>query len=675
MRKVVLLILVCLVVAGLCMRRTGGDEDAFHHEKVTVQHGDRVHVVRESGDLFPREPVLVKIRFPGKLKWIVDDASWVEKGDTVFIIDAGEKAKEVAELRSGLIAKRQELRLAELSAEHTEKTERLKLDAAERALELERIRFRILTTDPVGGRELIRLHEELLPLEKESRELRLTYEDANDAFLAAEDAFLVAQDDYESVRNDMLRAQAEIDELETDVARDPDELQPEEKEELAKQIERMANARVTFEDARERLPALKERMEKQRERTTALEAPLRELEKRLGTADDATRELYVRLEVEKRGLPLTQLKLDERVAELTLEGAQEQHVDGRKAFELGAISEAALNALKVAEETADNALMIVRQKIKIESRPPAPEVLEEAKMRLRKAEATARGAREAYDKALAIGEANMAVKQAVARSMEFEIDQAGNYFSEIIEDSIAMVERELEFLDLDDDARRKKLRADLARMEARVEELKANPPNIYKAPVTGIATLKHMNDAPTRIGDKWWEDDAVVKIYPPGNMEVAARVNEVNQKLVRAGMPANVLVPSLDNRRFRGEVYQVAAIGKDKYDKRHWDSRERPPYAGVTQFEVRIRLQDSDDELRAGMSVVAELAVARKTDVTWLAAGAIRERDETCFVLTGKPGRLKERAVEGEFFGADCFVITAGLEPGDEVWVERRRNL
>jgi len=675
MRRIVLLIVVCLVVAVLWMRRTDRNEGAYHYEKVTVQRGNLVHVIRESGDLFPREPVLVKNRFPGKLKWVVEDASWVENGDTVFIIDAGEKAREVAELRSKLIAKRQEMRLAELTSEHTRKTEELKLDAAERALELEKIRYRILTSAPVGGRELIRLHEELLPLEQEARELRLAYEDANDTFLAAEDAFLVAQDNYESARNNMLRAQSEIDELETDVARDPDELQPEEKDELARQIERMDKARTTLADARERLPGLREKMEEQRESTATLEAPLRELEQKLAAADDQSRELYVRLEIEKRGLPLTQLQLDERAAEMTLEGAREEHADGRKAFEQGAISEAALNVLKVAEETAENELAIVRQKIKIESRPPAPEVLEEARMKLRKAEATAQGAREAYEKAMDIADANIAVQRAAVRSMEFEIDQAGNYFSEIIEDSIAMAKRELEFLDVDDDARREKLREDLARMEARVEELKANPPNVYKAPVTGIATLKIMDGAPTKIGDMWYEDDAVVKIYPPGNMEVAARVNEVNQKLVEAGMPTDVIVPSLGDRRFQGEVYQVAAIGKDKYERRHFDFRERPPYAGVTQFEVRIRLLDGDADMRAGMSVVAELAVGRTNGVAWLPAGAVHERAGKLHVLTGRPGSLDEHAVEGESFGDDYFVITSGLEPGAEAWIEKHKNL
>lgn len=672
MKKLLIIIAaVILVGIGWVLRPT----PVRQHDEVrlvAVQRGDVVHVLRETGTLFAHDPVLVKNRYRATLKWIVEDGSWVEKGDKLFMVSAEKLEEEVAAQRQELIALRQELRLAKLKRKHAEDVGRLELDAALRKHELETIRYRVLTSTPKGGLELIRVHEALLPLEKETNEVRDRFEVAQDEYLEAQDGYLEAQDAFEASKTRYLRAQARVDELRVQTDLDPENMQPEDRRKYDEAKSGLVEAKAEMAKEESALPGLRQAMLDARTAANALKMPLDELEARLGAGDARTEELYVALEMEKRGLERANLQLDEEAAELQLEHARSELRDGELSFTSGAISKATLEALRTAHASVSNHLQIVQQKLKIASRPPAPEELEEARTQLAKAKAEADNARERFDESLAVRDAEMQLLTTRIEKMERDLEFELFNFIDLIEADIAAAERELELLDPEDTQRRAKLNEEIPELKRRLEHAVANPPNVYKAPTSGIARLATWRRSrPTRAGDEWYADANLVTIYPPDKVEVFSHVNEVNMRYVQRDMPARVLVPSLGNKELQAQVYQVAAVAKDKFDRKFAWFEERA-FADVTQFDVRLRLDGTHPDLRQGMTVVVELEADRRDDVLWLPAGAVRFDDKRFVVMLESDGVRKEHTIQGEFFGDDAFVVTEGLQEGDHVQLERK---
>ncbi|MFT5129533.1 MAG: multidrug resistance efflux pump [Rhodothermales bacterium] len=672
---IILLAVTGSVIGGLYLARMRPQvESPYLFEQMQVQHGDIAHVLRESGSLQSREPVLIKSRFDGTIKWIVEDQAWVEKGERIFVVSAEEVSTYVSERRGQMLTQRQELRLATLKRAHAAETERRKLERARRRVGLERTRFRIMTEVPKGGTALVEAHKALLPLEVSSRLARDAFEKAQDDYLAKQDALLTAQDEYEAARNQLLRAQTEIDGLKSETNRDPELISPDERKEYDTHMARLAELNAELAALKPTLIPLRNTLEAASTAAEAARGPMNSSRETLATADAKTRDLYVRLEIEKRGLPLALLQLDQKAAKLRLDEAKQKLADGESLGKSGAISEAQLVELRNAFETQERELAILQQQLAIESRPPPPEELAEAEAKLAKSEADLAAAERAVEQVLAQRDAEIAVIRAKMAEIIFEIDFAARNFVEIIESGIQYAERELNLLPPDAAERREELEAELAKSREQLAAAQANPPHIYLAPVSGIVRLKARRgeDRTARVGDKFDEEDVVAMVYPPANMEVVAKVNEVNVELVKPGMPATVHAPALEKTSFPAVIEQVAAIGLDKFaGNSRWYSSEQVR-AGVTQFAMRVEIEGEHEGFRQGMTVAIAIEVDRREGVDWLPSGAIS-------VVDGQPMVWRDQEspspIAGYFFGDDHFVVTDGLAPGDSIWQRFERNL
>jgi len=674
MKKVLVILALCVLLALCWLALPRRSKEIPFLDPVTVRRGQVVHLLRETGRLWSEEPVLVACKFEGTVEWIIEDGVWVEKGEKVCVTGSQVVFKRVGELRAKLSDARQELRLAMLRKEHTRDAETAKLDIAIRRHELEKIRYRILTEKPVGGKELVRLHEQLLPMEEDSRELQSAFEQAQDKYLAARDFLLEAQDEYQAMKDKLLNARSRIEELRVETDKDTGAMQPLEREKHEESLKQLSAAQEQVDECERQRPALLKRIELAQGAAAPLKASLEDLRSGLETMKDQTRELYVRLEIEKRGAPLAQLKLEEGAALLKLDAARKRHEDGKAAFESGAMSQGALDALSEELAARESELKIVQQKVKIASRPPPREKLEEAKVKLEKAAAEAEAAREVYEQAMAIEAAAIAQIEARIAKLEFEFRRDSDNYADVIEAGIRSAERELKTTDLDDHEQRSALTNELSELRARLAEVKKDPPSIYRTPVSGIVNLAKHEGEPARVGERRWPGDPLARIFDMENMAVNARMNEVNVRHVRHGMPATVIIPALQGRRFAAKVREISAVAGDKFSRLDFRWKSRFAFAGVTQFGLTFDVVESDPGFRPGMAVIVELEVDRREDAIWIPLGAVCRDGERRFVYAGEKESPSVRYVEGEVFGDDCFVVTKGLEEGETVWIKRRRG-
>lgn len=98
----------------------------------------------------------------------------------------------------------------------------------------------------------------------------------------------------------------------------------------------------------------------------------------------------------------------------------------------------------------------------------------------------------------------------------------------------------------------------------------------------------------------------VMRVADLSNMEVRVNVNENDVVNVKIGDKATITVDAYPNRRFKGEVWEIASTARTLGQ----NTQEE-----VTNFVVKIRITDKDAALRPGMSANADIETKSVTDV------------------------------------------------------------
>jgi len=664
-------VVVIALVATVTVMRSGST-DGRYYEPVEVRRGDVSLLLRESGTVSPREPVLVKTPLNGVLEWVIEDEKWVEAGDRLVVVNDEISLKEVSQHRTELLAIRQELALARVEREHAARVEEKKVRAAEREHELATTRYQILSSTPRGGRRLIELHEQLVPLEEEGRQLRVEYERAQDSYQDAMDAYLDRLDAWQEKQDEIINTQARIDSLLIRAEATIDESSVELKKNRDEAVDQLEEVRRDLEALRASLPELARARDEAAARRDEAMVPRDALYAKLAQREKDEKELYIQLEIEKRGVTFAKLQLDQQIAELTLEEAERKYREGEATFANGAISADQLEKLKAEVVTATTRLEVLDQQIAIASRPAPEEELEEARLRMEQAELKARTAQHVRDRNLKTLDQDIVKREASLDLARYQVERTDKQFPSVIESSIKFLKSELEGLEEIQTNRHEEILKELKELETKLKRAKAEPPNIVKAPVSGIARLSLRWGGVIYAGLNVEAETVVARIYPPGNLEIQTAINEVNIRSVRKNMPVRITVPALGGRELTGMVGLVTGIGKDKWDE--FVNNERPIFAGVTQFETRVQIDAVPDDLRQGMTVILEIKVDDLADAPHLPRGAIRESSTGYEVLTGSRRSPRSREIQGNYFGDDLFIVAGGLKEGDRVYIERQRS-
>jgi len=679
-------------------------------EPVPVETGTVVDRLRETGTLMPRDPLIVAVPFDGKLQWVIEDSTWVQPGEPLFIINDVDELKKVGDERTQLTEAGQDRELAKLKREQAGDTEERKVRKAEQDRTIEQARSRILTTKEVGGLELVRLDAELVPLEATTTTVRARYETARLAWQQAQDAFIDRLDEWQDHQDLLLRLENRLDELtqqEKEAKAKPGsagagglEKRKKGKDNLgstkpaeggksnAEPVAAIgANGGDIPADPAVEIPKVVAERNEVRAKTETVQRDLSTartqrdtltpnkdaVELDLAAAESAERELRIRIEIEKRGLPATQLRLDAELTRLSVDEAERRLNDGQAAFNAKTLSQVAIDDLVAARDSIRTQLTIVTERLALADRPVSAEGLAEAAARLSKAEQAAANAKEVRDRNLAILDQERAVLEAKIARLTASLAVRARRFPSTIEQEISARERDRSLkpeLAAQIEAELMQLRADLAKA-------KATPPHIAVAAVAGLVKVRREGDRQKLAGDQVWQADPIIEVFAPANMEVVVRVNEVNVARLAKGMRVTAEIPALGRLPRVGIITQVAGVGRDKND-----GSGKKGQAGVTQFDVRINLEPGDDhrdgDFRQGMTALVAIELQRREHVRWLPRAAIKRipgstSDNKSGVRRTPGGPVTP--VKGGIVGTEAFVIDdASLPEGTIVYVERIPN-
>jgi HlyD family secretion protein len=156
-------------------------------------------------------------------------------------------------------------------------------------------------------------------------------------------------------------------------------------------------------------------------------------------------------------------------------------------------------------------------------------------------------------------------------------------------------------------------------------------------------------------------------------------VDETEIVNVKVGQPAVLKVDAVPSKEYHGKVVEVGSSGFS-----------RPQQPDVTFFKVKILLDDPDPDLRASMSVRAEIHTAAHPDVLTVPIQAVVERrplgadgkatadgkdEEVKVVFIVEGGKVRQRPVQTGLSDETHVELLSGVKPGEQVVTGPYRTL
>ena len=138
---------------------------------------------------------------------------------------------------------------------------------------------------------------------------------------------------------------------------------------------------------------------------------------------------------------------------------------------------------------------------------------------------------------------------------------------------------------------------------------------------------------------------------------VRGKVDEADIGRVRMSQPARIRVETFKDRVFNGRVTQISPMGVEKDN--------------VTNFEVRVSIDNPGKELKANMTANAEIVLEEHANALLVPEAAVsydaQKRAFVDLVVAGTKGGHRKTAVKIGVGNGTKIEILDGLSPGDKV--------
>jgi len=126
------------------------------------------------------------------------------------------------------------------------------------------------------------------------------------------------------------------------------------------------------------------------------------------------------------------------------------------------------------------------------------------------------------------------------------------------------------------------------------------------SPIDGTVTILNSKLGERIVATGQFAGTEVMRVADLGHMEARVDVNENDVVNVKVGDKAKVKIDAYGDRKFHGTVYQIANSGK---------TTGTGTQEEVTNFEVKIRVDDHDVMLKPGLSCTADIETNVVKDV------------------------------------------------------------
>jgi HlyD family secretion protein len=181
---------------------------------------------------------------------------------------------------------------------------------------------------------------------------------------------------------------------------------------------------------------------------------------------------------------------------------------------------------------------------------------------------------------------------------------------------------------------------------------------MVKSPMDGLAVLTPTYKEGGRTseleeGDEARSGQGIMTVVNPTQMQVTARVNQVDVSQVFVGQPAEIRLEAYPDLVFPGKVESISAVGtRSDYVKR------------IRYFAIVISIQGSNPKLLPDLTAIVDLQVEDAKNALILPREAIAIKNGQATVEVIEEGKAKQQAVKIKSMN-DCeAIIESGLKEG-----------
>lgn len=153
------------------------------------------------------------------------------------------------------------------------------------------------------------------------------------------------------------------------------------------------------------------------------------------------------------------------------------------------------------------------------------------------------------------------------------------------------------------------------------------------------------------------ENQIMVRLPDPDQMEIKALINEQSITRIRKDMPVSIKVDALNNQVLRGVVTKVNQYAESS----GWMS------SSVRKYAVLVQILDPPETLKPGMNASCSIQVEYQKDVLKAPIQTVYAVGNKQFCLVKKGDDWETRAVEVKDDNSQTVWIASGVEEGEEL--------
>ena len=154
--------------------------------------------------------------------------------------------------------------------------------------------------------------------------------------------------------------------------------------------------------------------------------------------------------------------------------------------------------------------------------------------------------------------------------------------------------------------------------------------------------------------------DPAIAILPDlTKMESKTFSNEVDVRKIKKGLPVQIGFDAFPEMKIQGKVTSVANIGEKKQG------------SDIKLFQVLIKLDETNKNLRPGMTTSNTILALKKEDVLTAPLESIFSKDSTVYVYKKKGATVVKKEVKLGESNNDVVIIEAGVNENDVVYLNR----
>jgi len=160
-------------------------------------------------------------------------------------------------------------------------------------------------------------------------------------------------------------------------------------------------------------------------------------------------------------------------------------------------------------------------------------------------------------------------------------------------------------------------------------------------------------------GDQTKPGSAVAQVIDARELELIAKIGELERSNITVGEPVEVAFDALPGRTFRGTVKSASEVAQRQF----WDFFLG---GGGGKFDVAMQLDDTDSHLRPGLTAQIAMSEGKRANTLYVLRQALFQKDgkQIVYLKDGKSFEQRAVKIQGE---NESRAAIEGLREGDGV--------